>query len=169
MRKSSWIVLSVCIFLCACLAVGYFLARPSPTTLTQEQAVRLLTRLQQDVAKKNVNDILSTIAPGVDKVANVPPDQLRAMLIQAFRNSGPLRAEVSNIVFQGGTDEVTLDFDLVVKQESANMLAEDYTGHITLHLRRVEVPELLGLLKTSEWRIVRAETTGKDLATFGDY
>ena len=38
MKKSSWIVLGICVVLAAGLAVAYFLSQRQPTTLTQAQA-----------------------------------------------------------------------------------------------------------------------------------
>ena len=46
MRKSSWIVLAICVVLSGCLALGYVLSRPSPENLTEDQARHVLAHMQ---------------------------------------------------------------------------------------------------------------------------
>lgn len=170
MHKSSWVALGLCAVLIVCLGGAYLISRGAPEALNQEQATQMLQQMQEAVAQKNVDGIMNAISPDADvHLATLRPDQLRLMLAKAFRESGKLHADCTNIAFQGGTGDATLEFDLSVKQEAPNMVAEDYAGHITLRLRRVDVPHLLGLYHTKEWRIVGADSTGKDPSTFGDY
>ena len=169
MRKSSWVLLGICVALAACLGFAYLLSQSSPETLTQEEAAKMLRKMQEAVEQKDVGTIMAYIAPAPEtRIVNLNEDQLRLMLARAFRNSSKLRADVSNIAFQSAGGDTTLEFDLAVVQEHPSMVAQDYTGHITLHLRRVEVPHLLGLYQTKEWRIASAETTGPDPANFGE-
>lgn len=170
MQRKSWILLVVCAVLAGFLVWAYIGTKAPPPTLTQTGAVQMLDTMRQAVAKKNINGILAYIAPQPDvKIAELTQDQLRMMLTRAFRGSGKLNAEYSNLVFTGGADEATAEFDLAVTETASGMVAEDYKGHITLHLKRLDVPRLLGLFQTKEWRIVSAESTGPNLANFGDY
>lgn len=170
MQRKSWILLVVCAVLAGFLAWAYIGTKAPPPTLTQTGTVQMLDNMRQAVAKKNINGILAYIAPQPDvKIAELTQDQLRMMLTRAFRGSGKLNAEYSNLVFTGGADAATAEFDLLVTETASGMVAEDYKGHITLHLKRLDVPRLLGLFQAKEWRIVSAESTGPNLANFGDY
>lgn len=170
MQKRSWIVLGICIVLSMSLGFAYVLTRPEPETLTAEQANQILQGMQEAVVRKSVNGVMAYITPDSDaKIANLKTGQLRLLFAEAFRNSGQLRAECKNIAFKPSAPDTNLEFDLVIKQETANMQSEDYSGHITLHMRRVDVPRLFGLFHAKEWRIVGAETTGKDPSTFGNF
>lgn len=169
MRKSSWVILGVCLILAALLGFIYVRSQPVSETLTQPEAEQMLHQMQDAVAQKNVGGIMEYIAPDPEtRIANLNQDQLRLLIARGLRNSGRPQAIVSNIVFAGGTGEATLAFDLVVKDDRPDSVSDRYTGHITLHLRRVEVSHLLGLFHTKEWRIVGADTTGPDLSNFGD-
>jgi hypothetical protein len=170
MRKSSWVLLGICLALAACLGFAYFLSQTSPEVLTQEEALQMLHRMQDAVVRKDVGAIMATISPDPDtRIANMNVDQLQLLLARAFRNTGKLRADVSHVSFQSAGGDATLEFDLNLTQENPQLVAQDYQGHITIHLRRVEVSHLLGLYKTREWRVVAAETTGPDPSAFGDY
>ncbi len=169
MKQSSWIVLGICILLAAFLGLYYIETQPSPATLTQDQATRMLHRMQEAVAHKDVNTIMGYISPSPDaRLANLNQDQLRVTLARAFRDSDRLRADVSNVNLQGGTGEATVDFNLVVTHQMPEGIGRDYTGHITLHLQRMEVPRMMGIFHAQEWRIVGAETTGPDPSSFGE-
>ncbi|HLV79657.1 MAG TPA: hypothetical protein VKT32_05220 [Chthonomonadaceae bacterium] len=169
MRKSSWVVIAVCILLAGFLAFAYLWTPSSPETLTQQDGVEIVHKLQNAVEQKKVNDIMDYVSPDPDvKIAGLNQDQLQLMLARAFHNSGNLKANVSNIALDSTRNEATLAFDVAVKDSTPNMLAGDYSGRITLHLRRVEIPHLMGLLHAREWKIVGAETTGPDPSTFGD-
>ena len=170
MKRSSWTVMGICVLLSILLVVGYQASRSAPETITQTDAEAMLQKMQAAVHRKDVKTIMDAISlePGT-RVANLNADQLRLMLARAFRNSGELTADVSNIKFTGGTGQATLEFDLAVNQRNGEMTAADYRGRITLRLKRVEVPRLLGIVHAQEWRIVGAETTGPDPANFGDY
>lgn len=169
MRKSSWIILAICVLVSLGLGVAYLLSRSSTATLSQDLAVQMLHHMQDDVAHKRVNNIMGCIASAPDtRIANLKPDQLRLLLSRAFRSTGQLQADCSNVTFAGGKSDATMGFDLVVKNTEPNMVSEEYSGHITLQLRRVLVSHLLGIYQTKEWRIVGADTTGKDPSTYGD-
>lgn len=170
MQRRSWILLAICAVLAGFLAWAYIGTQSPPPTLTQQQTTQMLDTMRQAVAKKNINGILAYIAPQPDvKIAGLNQDQLRMMLARAFRGTGKLNAEYSNLVFTGGTDDATAEFDLIVTEQAPGMVAEDYKGHITLQLKRLDVPRFLGLFQTKEWRIVGAESTGPNLSNFGDY
>lgn len=169
MKKSSWMVLGICVALSACLGFAYVLTRPGPEALTREMAVEMLSKMQEAVKRKSVNGIMEFVAPASDiKLANLKPNQLRMLLANAFRNSGKLTARCTNIAYENEREQARLAFDLLVRQETANMISDDYNARITLYLKRVDVPRLFGLFSGKEWRIVGAESTGKDPSSFGN-
>jgi hypothetical protein len=170
MKRSSWIVLGVCVVLVIGLVAGYFLSQGGTTTLTQEDAIKMVEKMEEGLRHKNVNAIMGYIAPEAGtRIANVNQDQLRGMLAHYFRNSDSLRADLKNYTFIDSTQEPTLQFDLTVYNNGSDSEKIDYQGHITLHLKRTDVSHLLGLYQTKEWRIVGAETSGPNLDIFGDY
>jgi hypothetical protein len=169
-KRSSWIILGICILLVIGLIGAYFASQTSSTTLTKAQALQMVEKMQEALRHKNVNAIMSYIAPGPDtRIANVNQDQLRGILAHYIRNADSLRAEIRDPAFSSGDSEAVLEFDLTVYNNGQDSVKEDYKGHITLHLKRVEITHLLGMYKTKEWRIVGAETTGPTLDNFGDY
>ena len=169
MRKSSWIILGICAALIAGLVYAYATAGPPAGPMTRPQAVDMLHTLQKGVAQKHVGLITGCISPAPDVViANLHPEQLRYLLVRAFRNSGKLHAECNNISFTSTDQDATVGFDLLIQDIDSGMIADDYTGRVTLRLRRVDVSHLLGLYHTKEWLVVSADTTGKDPGTYGD-
>lgn len=170
MKKSSWIVLGLCLLLVIGLVSAYFLTQNSPATLNQAQAMQMIEKMQDALHHKNVNGIMDYISPNSDtRISNLNQEQLRRMLIHYMRSSDTLSAEVQNPTFTGGDSEAELQFDLTVFNNGQDSRKEDYKGHVILHLKRVEVSRLLGLYQTKEWRIVGAESTGPSLENFGDY
>ncbi len=170
MQRKSWFLLAFCAVLAAFLGMSYLLSQPSPQTLTQQDAMQMLKKMQDAVAQKNVNAIMATIAPQPDtRIAHLNQDQLRLLLARAFHNTGTLRANYQNVTFTGGTNDATLEFDLTVSQEAPGLSSEDYKGHITLRLKRIDVPRFWGLFQAKEWRIVGADSSGPDPMNFGDY
>lgn len=169
MQKSSWVALGVLLTLSALLGIGYVATRPAPAVITQEQAMAVLTRMQKAAENKDVGTIMSAIAPAPEgKFADSTASQLRILLARAFRTAEKVQPEITNVTFDGGNEAATLAFDLTVKHLLDNLSAEDYKGHIILYLKRVEVPRLGGLLKAMEWRIVKADSTGPSLNSFGE-
>ena len=169
MKRSSWIVLIICAVLAICLLLLFFSSQGAPEQLTQEEALRITQKMQTAFEHKNVNGIMEYIAPqNGAKIANISQDKLRFMLARYFRSSDRLSAELKNYAFAAGNGEASLQFDLVIHNDGSDSRKEDYAGHITLHLRRVDSPHLMGLYQTKEWRITSAETTGPELSTLGD-
>ncbi len=169
MKQRSWMILAVCLLLGCALFAVFLITRSSAPQLTQEEAIDVTRKVEFAFRHKNANGILMYIAPLPDtRIANINPDQLHVLLVRYFRNSDRVGADMSHYVFASTDSDATLQFDLVVHNDGADSRKEDYSGHITLHLRRVEVPQMLGLYQTKEWRIVGAETTGPDLSSFGD-
>jgi ketosteroid isomerase-like protein len=170
MRKSSWIVLGICVVLLFCLGFGYLLTRTPPGDLNQQQAQAMIKDMQSAVRHKDVDGIMRYIAPDDETtVANLKRPRMRMVLAQAFRAMPSPQAQVNNLMFASIGNEATVDFDLKVKSEGADFTSDIYQGHITLHLKRVPVPHLWGLYHTSEWRIVGGSTTGPDPNNYGDY
>jgi len=171
MKRSSWIILSICIVLAGSLVTLYRLSQMGAGNLTETQARAMVQTMQDAVTHKNVNTIMSYMTTDSDaKIVNQRQDQLRMLLARAFRNAQEMRADVTDFAFEGGTkDDATAQFNLVLKHVEAGLTSDAYSGQITLHLHRQEVPHLLGLYSTHEWRITGAETTGPDPNSFGDY
>lgn len=170
MRKSSWAVLGVCALLLFGLGFAYMLSRASNDTLTRDQAAQIVQKMQDAVARKDVGTIMNYIDPSPEtRVASLNQDQLRIMIGRALHAMKNPRADVSNLAFAGGVDsDATLDFDLDVKNGDTDYNALPYKGHIALHLKRVDVPHLLGLYQTKEWRVVSGSTTGPQLTDMGE-
>ncbi|MCW3096473.1 MAG: hypothetical protein JWL77_2091 [Chthonomonadaceae bacterium] len=171
MKRSSWIILSLCIVLAGSLVTLYRLSQMGTGALSESQARAMVQTMQDAVAHKNVNTIMGYITTDNDaKIVNLRQDQLRLLLARAFRNVQDMRADVTDFNFEGGTsDTATAQFNLALVHDEAGLHSEDYRGQITLHLRRMEIPHLFGLYSAHEWRIVGAETTGVDPNTFGEY
>lgn len=171
MKRSSWIILSLCIVLAGSLVFTYRLSQMGNGPLTEVQAREMVQHMQTAVANKNVNTIMGYITMENDaKIVNLKHDQLRLLLARTFRNAQEIRADVTNFGFQGGTgDEATTQFDLALNHLEPGLNSVVYTGQITLHLRRTDVPHVFGLYSTHEWRIIGAETSGPDPGTFGEY
>jgi hypothetical protein len=169
MQKRSWIILCVCLFIAAALGIFYLETRGGSGPLTQEQAIEITQNMERAFRAKNANGILAYMAPSSEtRIAGVSQDQLRLLLVRYFRNSNRVSADLNNYAFSGGDTDATLQFDLTVHNDGTDSRSDDYKGHITVHLRRVEVPRLLGLYQAKEWRITGAESTGADLGGFGD-
>jgi hypothetical protein len=170
MKKSSWIVLIVCGVL-TCLLVFLYVqsSRPAPEMSPARMAV-MLDSMKQAVVRKNVSALMSYVDQSGDtRITSLNPDQLRILLNRAFRQSENLVPTYDNLsVHQDGSEEIA-EFDLSMNQQMQDAIAHDYNKlHIKLHLHLVEVPHLLGLYHTKEWKISRAESN-LDLANYGDY
>ena len=169
MRKSSWVALGVCAALLFALGFAYLLSRGSDEGLTREQATQIVHNMQEAVARKDVGAIMTYIDPNPEtKVANLNQDQLRFLIARAFHAMTNPRADVNNLAFTSQGGDAAVDFDLEIKQTAADFNAFDYKGHITLHLKRVDVPHLLGLYQTKEWRVVSGSTTDPQPSEMGD-
>lgn len=170
MQRRSWILLGICAALLASLGFAYMVSQAKPPELTQAQAEKMLMVMNDAVRRKDVGAIMNYVTPESDsRIAGLRPDQLRIMLARAFRGTGRLEPETTNVTFQSNGETATLEFDLNVKSQEADLLATPYSGHITLRLKRVAVPRLLGLYHAPEWRVAGAEHTGRDLTSFGEY
>ena len=169
MKRQSWIVVIVCAVMILGLVGAYIISQSGSPQFSQQDAIDMTQKMNAAFRNKNVSGILAYIAPTPDvKVAGISQDQLRVLLSRYFRNSDRVSADLKNYVFASGDGEATLQFDLAVHNDGADSRKVDYGGHITLHIRRVEVPQMLGLYGTKEWRISSVESTGPDLSSFGD-
>ncbi len=169
MQRKSWIMLLISLALGVSLVIAFILSRPSSKTLTKESADGMIQEMQKAVAEKNVGALMAYIASGPDvTIANMHPDTLALLISRAFRVSGKLEADCSNLTFENDGDTAISRFDLIVRHKESQMTAEDYRGHITVHWKRVDVQHFGGIYHTMEWRIIAAESDGKDPSTFGD-
>lgn len=170
MQRRSWILLGICVALLASLGFAYVVSQSPPPELNQASAEKMLTVMNDAVRRKDVGAIMNYVTSDSEsRIAGLKPDQLRLMLARAFRSTGSLEPQTTNVTFQNAGDTATLEFDLNVKSKESDMLSTPYSGHITLKLKRVDATRLLGLVHAQEWRVVGAEHTGRDLTSFGDY
>lgn len=170
MKRSSRIALIITLVAGLGLLLGYFLLQErTPEKLTQADAIVIVQDMEKSFRRKDVNGVLAYLAPqpGV-RIINLSPDRMRLMLLRYFRYSNKVQGDMTNWSFGGNDQEAILQFDLKVMNNGGDNMSEDYKGHITVYFRRVDVPQLLGLIQTKEWRIVRAESTGPNLENFGD-
>ena len=170
MQLRSWILLGISAALLLCLGLGYYFSTLTPPTITQARVERMLEEMNAAVSRKDVNTLMNYVSPESEtRLAGLKPDQLRLMLARAFRSTGKLEPQTSNMQFQDNGNSATVEFDLVINSKESDMVSTPYSGHVTLRLQRVEIPRLLGVFHAQEWRIVSAEHTGRDLNSFGDY
>lgn len=169
MQRRSWIILAVCVLLALGIVAAFLLSQGGAHQLTQDEAIDITRKMEHAFRNKNTTGVLAYIAPAPEtRIANLTHDQLQLLLSRYFRNADRLSADMRNYQFAGGDTEATLQFDLAVNNDGADNRKIDYSAHITVHLRRVEIPHLLGLYQTKEWRIVGLDSTGPDLTSFGD-
>lgn len=170
MQRSSWIMLGICAVLAGVLGFGYVLSRAASPTLTQTQATEMLQKISSAMSRKDAGTLMAYIDPNPEtRVANLKQDQMRLLLIRYFRSSGKINVRTSNVSFVNKGATADLNFDLTVTNSQTGMEAQDYEGNVTLHLKRVDVPRLLGLYQGKEWRVTGADHTGKDLTSFSDF
>ncbi len=170
MKKSSWLMIGACVVLLLGLWGVYSLTQKPAPGFTEEHVTHMLTAMKTAVEHKDVRGIMSFVDEAPEtRISRLNQDQTRLLLNRAFHQSGKLQAEFTKLELHPSETDATADFDLEVKHHMAEGDGIDYSGHITLHMRQVEVPHLLGLYHTMDWRITRAETTGPDLANYGDY
>ena len=168
MKRSSVVALSICLIILMLVGVVLLSSRNSPEILTPEYANSIIENMQGAVKKKSVGSLMSYFSDdGSDKFANLSHTQLRKTLARAFFNSKTLTAECKNVAVHPGASGTDVEFDLSLKNEGELVTAEDYNGHITLHMKRETVAHAMGLYRTQEWRIVGAQTTGRDPASIG--
>lgn len=170
MRRSSWIVLGICIILILCLGSAYLMSQRGAQTLGRAEAETMLKQMRMAVRHKDAGAIMEYIATGDDvKIDSMRPEQIRLLLVKAFRSMDDPNAEVTNIAYTGTDREATLIFDLKLHNDGPDLNSIPYDGRITLNLQRTTVSHWFGISKTLEWRIVNASTTGQDPSLFGDY
>ena len=168
MKKSSVFALGLSLVILIVLGIVLLSSRNAPETLSPEYATSMVTDMQTAVKKKNVGTLMSYFSDvSESKFANLSHSQLRKILQRAFFNSKTLVAECKKISVHPGTNSTDIEFDLILKNEGDMVSAEDYNGHITLHMKREPVAHSMGLYHTKEWRVTGAETTGRDPASIG--
>ena len=169
MQRRSWIILAVCMLLAGSLFAAFLLTQGGPGPLTEQQAIDVTRKMALAFQNKNAGGVLAYISPAPDtRIANLNHDQMYALLVRCFHNTDRVSADMTNYVFTGDDPDAALQFDLVVHNDATDSRSQEYSGHITVHFRRTEVPQLLGLYRTKEWRIVGLDTTGPDPSTFGE-
>jgi hypothetical protein len=169
MSYRSWIIIAICAVLLGFLALGYFETRPDSDSFAMAQAVAMLNSMKTAMHDKSVDGIMRYIDERPDeRLAGISPAQIRALLANFFRQSGDVDANYSHLQLTSGPNDTWVEFDVTIKNALTSVGATDYTGHVTMHMTRVEVPRLLGMFHAMEWRIVQATTTGPQLNEFGD-
>lgn len=173
MQKNSIIALVACLLITALLGTSYLLTRSGDQPLTTERAEEILHHLKEGVAHHDVNAIMSQIDQDPEtRIANASTAQLRLLLSRGLQAMKHPHAETDGLAVStsngGDKSDGTIEFNLRVTQTDQDNEALDYRGRITLHLKRMEVPHLLGLYKTREWRIVGGSTTGAQPSELGE-
>ncbi len=170
MKKSSWCILFACIALAGLLGFAYVQSERKPAEVSTVMVTSMLDYMKSAVEHKNVHKLMEYVDQAQDtRISHLNNDQLRILLSRSFNQSEKLDANYSNVDVRHRGDDATAEFDLLVSHHMGAGDAEDYKGHITLHLRIVPIAHLLGLYHTHEWRIFKADTDGPDLAGYGDY
>ena len=168
MKRSSLVALGLSLIILVALTLVLLSSRNAPETLSSESANAMIQTMQGAVSKKSVGTLMSYFSDGSDaKFANLSHSQLRKILQRAFFNSKSLTADCKNVTVHPGTSGTDVEFDLSLKNEGDAVSAEDYNGHITLHMKRESVSHAFGLYHNQEWRIVGAASTGRDPASIG--
>jgi hypothetical protein len=169
-KRSSWIILAISALLLGLLAFLYVQSQQKPPDMTQSRIESMLDKMKDAVAHKNIRALMSFVDQSSEtRISKLNVDQLRLTLSRAFNNSDQLEALYTGLALHNNGDESTAEFDLKVVHHLSAATADDYDGHIVLYLKRLEVPHLLGLYHSREWKIVRADTNGPDLTNYGDY
>ncbi len=166
MQKSSWMMLGAVAALGAFLLFAYVSSHSDPGPLTEAQGNALLDTIRDAVARKDANTILATISPDpATRIKEMSADKLRGLLYQAFRGAEKLDAQTTNVKFQGGDCEASMEYDLTIHHNTASTVTP-YPFHVTMQLRPVDTPHFLGLYHTKEWKITGAQADGPDIGSF---
>src|SRR4051794_31320737 len=97
MRRSSMIILGVCLFLLILLVMIYVpLHNQSKPEMTQEDAVKMLNDLGDAFQRGSASGVLSFASPDA-KVAGRDLDNIRTLLNQAFRAMKNPKVEWENV------------------------------------------------------------------------
>ncbi|HLJ53664.1 MAG TPA: hypothetical protein VKT77_01425 [Chthonomonadaceae bacterium] len=169
MQRRSWIILVICLVLAAGLFVAYIATQRGPTAFTQQDAIDVTQKMAQAFHDKDTTGVMAYVSQSPDtRLAGLTPDQARVLLARYFRNAEQVSADMRNYAFVSGDNDATLQFDLALNNNGGDSKNTDYAAHIVVHFRRVDVPHLLGIYQTKEWRVAGIESTGPDLSTYGD-
>jgi len=155
MRRSSIIILGVCLFILVFLAMVYIPLRgQSKPEMTQEDAVKMLNDLGDAFQRESSSAVLSFASPDA-KVAGRDLDNIRALLNQAFRAMKNPKVEWENVAFTHEGAEVHITAKVTVKDLGEGSAGSvPYSANMGFKLERRAEPHLFGLVQVYTWKIV---------------
>jgi hypothetical protein len=156
MQRSSKIALGVCFVLLVGLVTLFVQYRmESQPDLSEQDARLMLDRLAEAFARGSTERVLSFAAPDA-KVAGRDLEEIRSLLQRGFRYMKNPELTYKNFQYVRRGETVHLRFDVHVKQSPDGQAANAesiYLARIGFTVRRIEIPRMLGLMRTYEWKI----------------
>lgn len=154
MKKSSKISLAAALGLAVVLAVFLFLRQPGPPDAVQIQTQ--IAAAEAAASQRNAGGVLRILSSKY-RDNHVNGDQLRLLLVRAFRDSGPIQVTASpaRMRVEGETADSTST--LTVRSVESGQTV--FNKALTLHWRREEGRRLL-VFPARVWRVVGADYEG---------
>lgn len=159
MRRSSKILLALCVVLAIVLAAVYIpLINASQPDFTSKDAVAMLNGLSDALARKNEGDVLAYAAPDA-VIAGRRLKEIRQYLRQAFGVVKDLQVRFQDVALTRVGDTVTVDANVVAGegQSSGPLTVTYYQSPVRFALKRLAYSHLLGLFRTYDWKVVSVE------------
>jgi hypothetical protein len=155
MRRSSIIILGVCLFLLILLVMIYVpLRSQSKPEMTQQDAEKMLNDLGDAFQRESSSAVLSFASPDA-KVAGRDLENIRSLLNQAFHAMKNPKVEWENVAFSHEGAEVHVTAKVTVKDLGEGSAgAVPYTANMGFKLERRAEPHLFGLVQVYSWKIV---------------
>ena len=170
MRRNSWLLLAAAGVISVLLGVGYSIASAGAGGTPQQQVAALLNHLRTSADHKNADGVMEAFASQSNmRVSSMNYQQFERLVDRGLNDAGTLQVVMNNLSIVPSGQEMIAEFDLVINESRQQYQAQDYQGHVVLRLQRVPVSSWFGLVRTRQWRIVSADTTGPDPANFGGY
>lgn len=154
MKKSSKIRLATALGLAVVLAVFLFLRQPGPPDAVQIQAQ--IAAAEAAASQRNASGVMRIVS-GEYKDGHLNGDQLRLLLIRAFRDSGPIQVTVSPARIHVEGESADSTSTITVRSGDNSQAA--FNKAVTLHWRREEGRRLL-VFPAHVWRVVGADYEG---------
>jgi hypothetical protein len=155
MRRSSIIILGVCLFLLILLVMIYVpLHNQSKPELTQQDAEKMLRDLGDAFQRESSSAVLSFASPDA-KVAGRDLENIRTLLNQAFHAMKDPKVEWENVALNREGPEVHVTAKVTVKDLGDGSAGSvPYSSNMGFKLERRAEPHLFGLVQVYTWKIV---------------
>ncbi len=137
----------------AALAAGWFATRPRGTD--EEQIRELLERARMAAARKDIGLALSVLSEDY-RGEGGSRNELRLLLLQAFRDIHEIRADVDVTSLRVTGDTAAADVIARVRLRTQGGTATDFETAATLRFQREEHRRLL-IYPVREWRLLEAD------------